>query len=183
MCRSLLHPITAAGLVAGASCLATGVATAQAAADSAAAASCQTPHHRQFDFWLGRWDVRAPDGRLAGTNVIESALDGCVLVEWWTGAGPSRGTSLNFYNATAGEWQQTWIDNRGQPLFLRGGLRDGRMVLEGSAPDEQGRSARQRITWTPLEGGDVRQLWEASTDEGVTWRTIFDGRYSRRLGR
>jgi hypothetical protein len=159
---------------------------ARAAAQAAPATpGCPAPEHRQFDFWVGHWDVRMPDGRLAGTNHIERALGGCALVERWTGAGPSRGLSINFYDAAAGRWRQSWIDNQGQPLLLAGGLRDGRMVLESALPDSAGRggaapAARQRVTWTPLPGGDVRQLWESSTDGGATWRAVFDGRYTRR---
>ena len=41
-----------------------------------------------------------------------------------------------------------------------------------------GGAALQRITWTPLEGGVVRQLWETSKDGGRTWAVVFDGRYA-----
>ena len=156
---------------------ASGAALPAMAQSAPAQGGCTSAEHRQFDFWVGRWDVRRPDGRAAGTNAIERVLDGCALVERWTGAGPSRGMSLNFYDAAAGRWRQSWVDNQGQPLLLVGGLRDGRMVLESATPDS---AARQRITWTPLAGGDVRQLWETSADGGATWSTAFDGRYSRR---
>jgi hypothetical protein len=156
---------------------ASGAALPAMAQSAPAQTGCTSAQHRQFDFWVGRWDVRRPDGRAAGTNEIERVLDGCALVERWTGAGASRGMSLNFYDAAAGRWRQSWVDNQGQPLLLVGGLRDGRMVLESATPDG---AARQRITWTPLPGGDVRQLWETSADGGATWSTAFDGRYSRR---
>ena len=37
-----------------------------------------------------------------------------------------------------------------------------------------------RITWTPNKDGTVRQLWEASTDQGKTWQVAFDGLYRRK---
>ena len=148
----------------------------------ARAPSCQSPAYRQFDFWIGRWEVRGPAGRVAGTNHVERVLGGCALVEHWAGARQGSGTSLNFYDAADGRWHQTWVDNEGQPLYLSGGLRDGRMVLEGVTRGTDGRATRQRITWTPLAGGDVRQLWESSTDDGATWSVVFDGRYIRRAG-
>jgi hypothetical protein len=40
-----------------------------------------------------------------------------------------------------------------------------------------------RITWSPLDGGKVRQLWETSKDKGVTWQTTYDGLYSPRATR
>jgi hypothetical protein len=63
-------------------------------------------------------------------------------------------------------------------LLLSGGLVEGSMVLQGNMVDEEGR-VRHRITWTPVAAGQVRQLWEASRDGGVTWSAVFDGRYAR----
>ena len=38
----------------------------------------------------------------------------------------------------------------------------------------------QRMTWTPLPQGGVRQFWEISPDNGVTWKTDFVATYRRR---
>jgi hypothetical protein len=141
---------------------------------------CAAPGFRQFDFWIGDWEVRTPDGRLAGTNKIEAILEGCALQERWTGSGGSRGTSLNFYEPGAGIWNQVWVDNEGTVLRLGGGLRGGRMILEGRTQDGPTPAAHHRITWTPLDGGRVRQHWESSADAGATWSTLFDGLYARR---
>jgi hypothetical protein len=43
-----------------------------------------------------------------------------------------------------------------------------------------GGAALQRITWSQLPGGKVRQLWEASKDGGKTWTVVFDGTYTRK---
>ena len=54
------------------------------------------------------------------------------------------------------------------------------MVLVGrSVPDPQGIVALQRIGWTPLHDGRVRQHWETSNDTGKTWTTAFDGYYTK----
>ncbi len=137
---------------------------------------------RAFDFWLGAWDVFAPDGRQVGTNRIEALLDGKVLQEHWHGNGGITGTSLNARDATSGRWHQTWIDSSGSVLLLDGGPQAGGMVLQGLTPNETDPtgSDRNRITWMPsLDGGEVRQLWEVSTDDGRTWTIAFDGRYRR----
>jgi hypothetical protein len=34
-------------------------------------AVCDSARYREFDFWIGRWEVRTPDGRIAGHNHIE----------------------------------------------------------------------------------------------------------------
>ena len=143
---------------------------------------CSAPEYRQFDFWLGDWDVFDPGGTRVGTNRIEGILDGCALAEHWSGAKSSRGTSLNFYSAGRKRWHQTWIDNQGAPLFLEGEFADGKMTLEGDAPSrrERGSVIRNRITWSMLEGGRVRQLWDVSEDGGKTWKVVFDGTYVRK---
>ena len=40
------------------------------AADAVAAGPCASTEHRQFDFWLGDWQVTRRDGVLAGINRI-----------------------------------------------------------------------------------------------------------------
>ena len=58
------------------------------------AKSCTKAEFRQFDFWLGDWEVTLPDGKVAGTNKIESILGGCVLQESWAGGGLVRQASM-----------------------------------------------------------------------------------------
>jgi hypothetical protein len=139
---------------------------------------CQGDEYRQFDFWIGTWDVYLPDGKKAGENRIESINDGCGLLENWSGRGGSVGKSLNLYDRDDQRWHQTWIDNTGGRLVIAGGLVDKRMVLDSEAVAPG--TPRQRIAWTPNDDGSVRQLWESSADGGKTWAVQFDGRYVRR---
>ena len=140
----------------------------------------EDPRHA-FDFWLGSWNVFAPDGRQVGTNHIESLYDGAALAEHWEGVGGIRGTSLNAVDVASGRWHQTWVDSGGSLLRLEGGMRGSSMVMEGTAPadDAPVRIDHQRITWTPNSDGTVRQHWEVSEDGGASWRTAFDGEYRR----
>jgi hypothetical protein len=144
--------------------------------------ACAAAAYRQFDFWVGDWTVTDPRGNVAGTNRIERILDGCVLQEHWVGSKGGSGTSLNMWNAAEGRWRQVWMDGTGSLLELRGGLDGVAMVMSGehSTPGRAGGVTLERITWTPLAGGDVRQLWQSSTDGGATWTTQFDGRYVRK---
>lgn len=139
---------------------------------------CSTLQHRQFDFWLGSWDVSLPDGKRAGRNRIESVLDGCALHESWTGESGFRGHSYSSYDANRGVWHQTWVDVSGAVLLIEGGLQNGAMVLSGLQQTPQGERLN-RISWTPQPGGSLRQQWEISADGGGSWKTIFDGRYVR----
>ena len=159
-------------------------ATAGALAQGAPAPKpppCGAAPHRQFDFWLGRWEVRNPAGNVVGHNTIEVAHGGCVLVEHWTSVAGVTGTSVNIYDRDRRQWHQTWVDSGGGLLQLDGGLADSAMVLTGTAfdADAPGRASRQRVTWTPQPDGRVRQLWESSTDDGRTWTVVFDGLYER----
>ena len=160
-------------------CVLLTLAFAASAAAQQPRPACDAPEHRQFDFWLGSFQVRTADDQLAGHNVIETTLSGCAVTEHWKGARGSEGRSINFYDRSDGLWHQVWIDDAGQALNLSGGLEDGSMVLAGETRGGDGAVTRQRITWTPLEDGRVRQHWEASKDGSERWQTVFDGYYSR----
>ena len=140
---------------------------------------CSAAPHRQFDFWLGDWDVVDAQGKVAGRNRIIAVHDGCALQESWSGSGGFTGTSLNVYDVQRMVWHQTWVDNQGGVLYLDGKFADGVMTLAGETLDE-GRRTSQRISWRKLADGRVRQLWEASTDGGATWTAAFDGYYTKR---
>lgn len=143
---------------------------------------CSSPEHRQFDFWLGEWEVRTATGDAAGRNTIQRTAGGCGLREEWRGARGLVGTSLNTYSVERGTWHQTWIDSSGTLLLLDGGIRGGAMVLEGEAPagGSEGPTVRHRISWSVVDGDPdhVRQHWETSED-GIAWETAFDGHYHR----
>jgi hypothetical protein len=154
------------------------------------APTCGSPEHRQFDFWLGEWDVYS-GSQLAGTNSITSEHDGCVIAEHWVGTSGLTGSSLNVYDAATRRWHQTWVDSSGSLLLLNGRFADGAMRLASDAVSDAhdtdpGSDARRgtldRITWTPNADGTLRQLWEQSTDGGRSWTIAFDGVYRRRAG-
>lgn len=149
------------------------------AADEQPQAGCNSPTAHQFDFWVGSWRV-TENGKFAGTNVIERILDGCALLENWTGAQGGAGKSLNFHDRSDGLWHQTWIDRGGGALFLSGRFENGAMRLAGERPATQQQPAtRHRITWTPITGGNVRQLWESAPGDQEEWSVQFDGLYQR----
>ena len=139
-----------------------------------AAPRCSSAEYRQFDFWLGEWDVTQGD-KTAGHNSIRSILNGCAISEEWSGTRGFKGNSLNFYNADTKRWHQTWIDSQGQSLALSGQFEAGSMTLQSAPVDT---FPRHRITWTPTPDKSVRQLWQVQDVPGADWKTLFDGRYS-----
>jgi len=156
-----------------------GVATAVAQEPGRRPPTCDAPEHRQFDFWIGVWKVETPSGEHAGTNRIESILNGCVLMESWEGTEGSTGRSFNMYDRRTGEWRQTWVDGSGGRLDLVGGLEDGKMVLGGTTPAPDGGEALHEIAWEQLPDGKVKQHWRTSSDGGKTWSDAFVGIYAK----
>jgi hypothetical protein len=140
---------------------------------------CPAPEHRQFEFWVGDWNVTV-QGNQAGTNVVTLEENGCLIHEHWTGAKGGTGQSFNFYDQSTKEWHQFWVDNQGGYLHLTGTYAERRLVLVGMQTAADGSATQQRLTFFNNADGSVRQLWESSADQGKTWQIAFDGLYRRR---
>ncbi len=143
-------------------------------------APCQSAEHKQFDFWIGDWEVKDSSGKLVGHNSIFPILNGCALSENWTSAAGNNGVSYNFFDKSSKQWHQTWIDDSGSPLYLNGSYINNQMVLQGEQTNAQGSTSLHKITWTLLDDGRVSQYWQLSNDEGKTWNDIFLGFYNRK---
>jgi hypothetical protein len=158
------------------------VSSSHAQGDAAAKPRpCTAPEYRQFDFWLGDWNVKDGSGKDVGTNHLVAMHGGCVMRESWASSGDAvTGSSLTGYDKEHGSWHQTWMDSGGGVLQLDGHWRDGKMILEGDSLDAPSRKTTQnRVSWIPLTDGRVRQWWQQSADGGKTWTTAFDGFYTR----
>jgi hypothetical protein len=133
-----------------------------------------------FDFWLGRWEVRMPDGTLIGTNTITKRDGGCSIQERWEGAGGSTGTSVSFYLPSREEWRQVWTGSGGTLFDITGKAESGSMHMEGTIEYvETNRVVAFRGTWTEGADGRVRQRMEEFDLAAQTWVLWFDGFYRR----
>lgn len=161
--------------------LAASVATSQATAPSAPPAapapvasqpSCTAPEHRQFDFWVGKWDVY-PTGKdkLVAHSLIEPVY-GCGIRENWMPLSNQPGGSLSIYVPAEKHWEQFWIDSGGSRAFFVGGWTGSAMVITGKWA-----GPLVRMTYTKNPDGSVRQLGEQSTDDGKKWSPSFDFTY------
>ena len=138
------------------------------------------PNASDFDFWVGRWEVRVPDGTLVGTDTIEKRDGGCSIHERYDGAGGSSGTSVTFYLPSRGEWRQVWTGSGGTLFDLTGKLVDGSMKMEGQVEYVEGnRVVAFRGTWTQAADGRVRQRLEEFDLGAQTWIVWFDGFFRR----
>lgn len=141
---------------------------------------CAASPYREFDFWLGDWDVYDAQGTLVGQNLVTREQDGCLLVEHWTARrGGETGTSFNYYDVRDQRWHQLYIDNSGNAgayPAMAGRLDNGRMVM--LTPDTN--DAFSRWTWFVVSPGKVRQMAERSQDHGGTWQTTWFSTYVRK---
>jgi hypothetical protein len=135
--------------------------------------SCSAPEYRQFDFWIGDWDVYdVGDSKPSMRIQVEKILDGCALRETYRDVNGMLGESLNLYDAARKVWQQTWATNRGQVLLLEGNLENGRMAFRATEQTADG-PLLWRAIWIP-QGREVRETAETSADGGKTWKPKFD---------
>jgi hypothetical protein len=166
--------------------VATVLAQAGAAQAPPPAPDCSAAVHRQFDFWVGEWDV-VPNGtglkpgQKPSSNVITRAHGGCVLVENWTGATGGTGMSVNIYDRTRGQWHQTWVDSGGGVHEYWGNLEGSSMVFHGTTPVPSSPELLMhvRLRFIPTGRDVVRQLSERLNADG-TWSTNYDLIYTRR---
>ena len=140
---------------------------------------CSAPAYREFDFWLGDWDVFEIGGstREARATVTRVQND-CGLREQYEGADGSSGESLSMYDPSTAEWQQTWLSNRGQIVVIHGALQGEAMILSGT-DDTGGGHRLVRGVWKPDSAG-VRETAERSSDDGKTWTPWFDLSFRKR---
>lgn len=143
------------------------------------AMACEEAAYRQFDFWLGQWEVHTRDGTLAGRNTIEQAESGCLLIENWQSANGGTGQSYNFYSPGTKSWRQVWV-SQGAIIDYSGGWREGAMQLEGEITYQaSGQQFPFRGAWTP-KNGDVEQKLEQWNPETDRWDDWFTGVYRKK---
>jgi hypothetical protein len=119
---------------------------------------CGSERHRDFDFWLGDWNVLSPTQTVVATNRILSDLDGCALLENWTAGNGTRGRSLNAYDATTGLWNQMWVaPNPFSPLRISGVKENGVLEMSGVRVSPFGFSVIDTIRWQAISADVVRQ--------------------------
>jgi tetratricopeptide (TPR) repeat protein len=137
----------------------------------------------QFDFWIGEWAVTPwqaePASAPVGHNSVTTDLQHCVVLEAWTPKIGGMGRSMNFWDTNRQAWRQVWIAADGGSLDYEGHFSDGAMRFSGWTLGADGKRVLQKLTFFAIAADTVRQLFEASEDAGATWKSTFDGRYTR----
>ena len=150
---------------------------------------CSNLVYRQFDFWIGDWEAFGINGKKAGDSKISAILDSCIILEEWTSTGVVNGLryagkSFNTYNASTGQWQQTWVDNAAASTeYLMGKFETDKIILEtGSFKFSKDTTAIRKLTFFNLGKDRVRQLGEIKKENGQEWVTEYDLEYRRKAG-
>jgi hypothetical protein len=154
-----------------------------AAEDGDDKSKCKCDDCHQLDFWIGEWKVEweNPDGTASkGTNSINTILNGCVIQENFDG-NPGvdfKGKSFSVYNHAKQIWQQTWVDTEGNYMVFTGSKEDEKMILTRKIMYE-GNEITQRMIFYNIEENSFDWNWEASKDNGKTWKLNWKLRYTR----
>lgn len=164
-------------------------------------AACGSSAAREFDFWIGDWDIRQrilrADGswlELQAQTSVSPTLDGCALVEQWRGTvqffwedmqspEPMQGLSVRAYDPQAGAWHIYWMDSRA-PRFgvpYSGGFDGDRGEFFRLSETPRGERT-DRITFSDITPDSV--MWElaVSGDGGQTWTTLWTMEMRRAAG-
>lgn len=156
--------------------------------------ACAGDHYREFDFWIGEWDLTnlrlLEDGEWhavgEATNRVFPVAGGCGIVELWDGyLGEShiRGFSVRTYDSNTGKWHL--VLNWPQPDragfgTLEGEFRHGRGDFLTESTAEDGSTQLTRYSFADI--GDRTFRWNngSSDDGGQSWQTNWIMEFVRR---
>jgi hypothetical protein len=141
---------------------------------------------RDFDFWIGHWNVRNRRlrERLAGSDdwiefdatVVARQLPGGLgnVDEFHTDwSGGFVGMSFRFFDPETEQWAIYWADSRRPGLLdppVVGSFADGVGTFDGDDAFE-GKPIRVRFVWTGVDTPAPRWEQAFSSDGGQTWET------------
>lgn len=141
-------------------------------------AGCAEPEARQFDFWIGEWDVvnrNKPAGpgewSVTGTATdrVHAVAGGCAIVEHWRGRAfvppvEIDGFSVRAYDPERGVWDLVLLwPIQGPAAFgtPSGGFAKGRGDFRNSFVNPAGDSVRTRLSFSRI------------TADGLQWNNAF----------
>ena len=142
---------------------------------------CSTPESSQFDFWVGEWDAYSAD-TLTATNTIKKIMDGCTVQENFESPKSNyTGKSWSVYNPQTKLWQQTWVDNQGGYIDLKGSFENNKMTLS-TAPRKlpNGKELISHMVFSNISKDSFDWDWEATNDNGITWKNNWHIHYLRK---
>jgi hypothetical protein len=156
------------------------IATFASNAQTTSTCACCSEPYKQFNFWLGHWDVYDTTAKKVGENKIEVIEGGCGLRENWK-SNTQTGTSTNYFDPVDNTWNQLWIDNVGTILSLKGAYNNEKMELKSAMM--QGKKVAfyyNVITWEKNKDGTATQTWDIRENTGKLLARSFKGIYKKK---
>jgi len=152
--------------------------------------------HRQFDFWIGEWDVNLrrinPDNTWHDWKNsivrIHPILDGKAILELWedqydgTPENVIIGYSLRYFYPKTGKWH-LWLNwpgpNRSGSQPLEGQFRHGRGEFFRERPTSDSTTVLSRFTFSDISDSTLRWDDAFSQDGGKTWSNNWIMEFTR----
>ncbi|NNE66044.1 MAG: hypothetical protein HKN33_05705 [Pyrinomonadaceae bacterium] len=155
----------------------------------------QTGNQRQFDFWVGAWDVNLRvqqkdnswKDQHKSTAHIYKILAGKAILELWSeNKDGINGYSLRYYNPNTDKWD-LWLNwpgkNRSGTTGLTGSFRHGRGEFFAERKIDERTTQIRRYTFSDATPTSLRWDDAYSTDGGKTWSSNWIMEFSRRAGK
>jgi len=154
------------------------------------------PHSlsRQFDFWLGEWDVNLRIKQKDNTwkdmytsiARIYNVLDGNAVLELWEEQGREKGIigySIRYYDPSKDKWI-LWLNwpgaNDSSSWKLEGEFRHGRVEFFGNRQMNDSIGGKFRFTFSDIKENSLRWDNALSTDGGKTWAENWIMEFTRK---
>lgn len=164
------------------------------------ARSCKEKEHQQFDFWLGEWSIKQKilkaDGKwfqADAETVVNLALDGCAVVENWSGEvlffwegmkAPEaiKGLSVRSYDTRTNKWTIHWMDTRNlQFSTFEGEFTGDKGEFFRSVKTADGKEIITRIKFSDITRSSVYWDLAVSSDRKSSWKTLWVMEMTRRV--
>jgi tetratricopeptide (TPR) repeat protein len=142
------------------------------------------PRNRDFDFWIGDWNVyRTGTQLLSGYSHVEAIAGGCAVLENYTSTQAYSGKSFNYYDTVSGKWMQDWIGSGGpadRQHFDQGEFKDGMMHFIYNTTGPNGEKTRGNFIFYFISRDSVRQYQDVIDDQGKIKSVNYDLTYLRK---
>lgn len=139
--------------------------------------ACASADERQFDFWVGEWDVSGTGyTAVVAESTITLADEGCLVLENWRPFANGHAHSISVYDQTNHRWRQYYAGAGIAPTEYTG-VMDSEGVLRF---DVDNSSPARRMNYQRIDANTVRQWGEQYDDITRVWSTTWDLTYRRR---
>lgn len=135
---------------------------------------CKASEYRLLDFAVGSFTMHTAKGQLAGHLRFQEKLEGCAIAGYWAGSQGGQGEVNLYFDRSDGRWHQLYLADDGWVLHFSGQFEGHSLVMTGLNTFADGRRGLQRMSWSMLPDGRLRQFWEISLNDGKSWETLFE---------